>query len=222
MCSSDLRREIFSIDPNKQNLSGCIKIADFMLNNDGTLDDLYKQIEEIYEKICSNTTSQVTKREDYIYWDEYFMGVAMLSAMRSKDPNSQIGACIINEKNHIVATGYNGFPIGCSDDNLPWAREGDKLDTKYIYVVHAEANAITNSTVSLNGCKIYLALYPCNECAKLIIQSGIKEVIYMSDKYAHLDEYVASKKMLSMAGVRTRQFFPKNKTLLIDFEKINR
>lgn len=218
----DERREMFSTDPNKQNLSACIKMADFVLNNDGTQEDLYRQIEDVYRKIISKEVSKVEKREDYISWDEYFMGVAMLSAMRSKDPSSQISACIVNQKNHIVATGYNGFPIGCSDDNLPWAREGNKLNTKYIYVVHAEANAITNTTYNLEGCKIYLALHPCNECAKLIIQSGIKEVIYISDKYAHLDEYIASKKMLSMAGIKTRQFIPKNKTLLIDFDRINK
>ena len=154
-------------------------------------------------------------------WDEYFMGVALLSAQRSKDPSSQVGACIVDEKNHIIATGYNGFPIGCSDDNLPWARKGEKLKTKYVYVVHAEANAITNATKSLEGCRIYTVLHPCNECAKLLIQSGIKEVIYLSDKYAHLDEYIASKRMLSMAGIRTRQFIPKHKTLIIDFDKIN-
>ncbi len=215
------KREMFSNDPNKQNLSACIKMADFVLNNDKNLEELYKQVEEIYQRILSENKSKTGKRKDYISWDEYFMGVAMVSAMRSKDPSSQVGACIVNEKNHIVATGYNGFPIGCSDDELPWKREGEKLDTKYVYVVHAEANAITNATVRLDNCKIYLAMHPCNECTKLIIQSRIKEVIYISDKYAHLDEYKAAKKMLEMAGVKTRQFIPKHKHLIIDFDKIN-
>ena len=215
------KREMFSNEPDKQNLSACIKMADFVLNNDKSFDELYKQVEEIYQKILSGEKNKTEKRKNYISWDEYFMGVAMISAMRSKDPNSQVGACIVNEKNHIVATGYNGFPIGCSDDKLPWKREGETLNTKYVYVVHAEANAITNSTVRLDGCKIYLAMHPCNECTKLIIQSGIKEVIYISDKYAHLDEYKAAKKMLEMAGVKTRQFIPKHKHLIIDFDKIN-
>ena len=238
------KREMFSDEPNKQNLSSCIKMADFILNNDKSFDELYKQVEEIFKKIKERENivleikpktefekrevyqkilsgDKTEKRKDYISWDEYFMGVAMISAMRSKDPNSQVGACIVNEKNHIVATGYNGFPIGCSDDELPWKRDGEKLATKYIYVVHAEANAITNATVRLDNCKIYLAMHPCNECTKLIIQSGIKEVIYISDKYAHFDEYKAAKKMLKMAGVKTRQFIPKHKHLIIDFDKIN-
>lgn len=160
------------------------------------------------------------KREDYISWDEYFMGVAMLSAMRSKDPSTQVGACIVDEYNHIVATGYNGFPIGCSDDELPWAREGERLDTKYIYVCHAELNAILNSTKDLHGCKIYIALAPCNECAKAIIQSGINEVVYISDKYAHVDEFIAGRRMLEMAGVKMRQYTPENKNLVIDFERV--
>jgi dCMP deaminase len=146
------------------------------------------------------------KRKDYISWDEYFMGIALLSAKRSKDPNTQVGACIVNQFNKIVGIGYNGFPIGCPDDFLPWDREGSNVnETKYPYVVHAEANAILNSTKDLHGARIFVALFPCNECTKLIIQSGIKEIIYMSDKYADTDAVKASKKMLDLAGVKTRQ-----------------
>lgn len=146
------------------------------------------------------------KRKDYISWDEYFMGIALLSAKRSKDPNTQVGACIVNQFNKIVGIGYNGFPIGCPDDFLPWVREGENVnETKYPYVVHAEANAILNSTKDLHGARIFVALFPCNECTKLIIQSGIKEIIYMSDKYASSDAVKASKKMLDLAGVKTRQ-----------------
>lgn len=228
----DEKREMYSTNPNKQNLNACINKADFMINNGKDFLYLEKQVNEILERIKQknnsiqeeNTYKEIKKsekRKDYISWDEYFMGVAMISAMRSKDPNSQIGACIVNEKNHIVATGYNGFPIGCSDEEFPWARKGEKLDTKYLYVVHAEANAITNATVTLDNCKIYLSMYPCNECTKLIIQSRIKEVIYISDKYSHLDEYKAAKKMLKIAGIKTRQFIPKHKHLIIDFDKIN-
>ena len=144
------------------------------------------------------------KRQDYISWDEYFMGVAMLAARRSKDPNTQVGACIVSPDNIILSTGYNGFPKGCSDDEFPWEREG--AETKYPFVVHAELNAILNCNgKSLQGAKIYVALFPCNECAKAIIQSGIREVIYLSDKYADTDNVRASKRMLHSAGVTYRQ-----------------
>ena len=125
------------------------------------------------------------KREGYLTWDEYFMGVAMLSGMRSKDPNSQVGACIVSEDNKILSMGYNGFPKGCSDDAFPWAREGEPLDTKYLYVTHSELNAILNYRGgSLEGAKMYVTLFPCNECAKAIIQAGIKTLVYDCDKYA--------------------------------------
>ena len=157
------------------------------------------------------------KRADYLSWDEYFMGVAMLSGMRSKDPNSQVGACIVSEDNKILSMGYNGFPKGCSDDEFPWAREGEPLVTKYLYVTHSELNAILNYRGgSLEGAKLYVSLFPCNECAKAIIQSGMKEVIYMQDKYADSDATRASKKMFDMAGVKYRQFVPKGQTIEID------
>lgn len=145
------------------------------------------------------------KRQDYISWDEYFMSVAILSSMRSKDPNTQVGACIVSPQKKIVGTGYNGFPIGCSDEDLPWKREGNALETKYMYVCHAELNAILNSTKQLEGCTLYVGLFPCNECAKAIIQSGIKTVVYMEDKYAETDGVKASKRMLTQAGVEFRQ-----------------
>ena len=125
------------------------------------------------------------KREGYLTWDEYFMGVAMLSGMRSKDPNSQVGACIVSDDNKILSMGYNGFPKGCSDDEFPWAREGEPLDTKYLYVTHSELNAILNYRGgSLEGAKMYVTLFPCKECAKAIIQAGIKTLVYDCDKYA--------------------------------------
>jgi len=145
------------------------------------------------------------KRTDYISWDEYFMAVAVLSSKRSKDPNTQVGACIVTPDNKIVGTGYNGFPIGCSDDSLPWKREGSPYDTKYLYVCHAELNAILNSTKNLAGCRLYVALFPCNECAKAIIQSGIKKVIYKDDKYADTDGVRASKRMFDEAGIEYEQ-----------------
>lgn len=141
------------------------------------------------------------KRNDYISWDEYFMGVALLASKRSKDPNTQVGACIVDKNNVILSTGYNGFPYGCSDDEFPWDRDGD--DTKYKYVVHAELNAILNSRgKSLTGAKLYVDLFPCNECAKEIIQSGIKEVYYLDDKYAHTNGVIASKRLFDACGVK--------------------
>ncbi len=158
------------------------------------------------------------KRSDYISWDEYFMGVALLSSKRSKDPNTQVGACIVNSDNRIVGVGYNGFPRGCSDEVFPWSREGATAnETKYPYVCHAELNAILNTNGrSLKGSRIYVALFPCNECAKAIIQAGLSEVIYMSDKYDGTDANTASKKMFEMAGVKLTKF-QSQKSITLDF-----
>lgn len=143
------------------------------------------------------------KREDYISWDEYFMGVAYLSSMRSKDPNTQVGACIVSPKNKILSMGYNGLPIGCSDDEFPWNRvEKDPVLNKYFYTTHSELNAILNYRGgSLEGSKMYVTLFPCNECAKAIIQAGITKIVYADDKYDDTPAVVASKKMLDAAGV---------------------
>lgn len=160
------------------------------------------------------------KRAEYISWDEYFMGVALLAAQRSKDPNTQVGACIVDTDNRILSTGYNGFPYGCSDDEFPWDRSGeDANNTKYPFVVHAELNAILNARgKSLAGARIYVALFPCNECAKAIIQSGIKEVVYLSDKYADTSATQASKKMLTFAGVKLTRLSVSRKTIVLDFD----
>lgn len=147
------------------------------------------------------------KRENYISWDEYFMGIAQLSGMRSKDPHTQVGACIVSGSHKILSMGYNGFPIGCSDDAFPWEREGDELSTKYPYVTHGEMNAILNYRGgSLEGTILYVSLFPCNECAKAIIQAGIKKIVYDSDKYALSPSTVASKRMLDAAGVEYVQY----------------
>ncbi len=148
-----------------------------------------------------------TKRKDYITWDEYFMGIAIYSSMRSKDPSTQVGACIVDGENKVVSIGYNGMPIGCDDDCLPWGK-GDGLDNKYLYVCHAEFNAILNTRDGshLKGCKVYVTLFPCNECAKAIIQTGIKEIIYADDKYDNTVATQASKKMFEMAGVKYRPY----------------
>ena len=160
------------------------------------------------------------KRLDYISWDEYFMGVALLAAKRSKDPNTQVGACIVDQNNVILTTGYNGFPQGCSDDEIPWNREGEV--TKYPFVVHAELNAILNASgKSLRGSKLYVDLFPCNECAKAIIQSGISEIVYLSDKYAGTPGNEASKRMLAAAGVKLRKFDPEIEEIVLDFRAEN-
>ncbi len=156
------------------------------------------------------------KRTDYIQWDEYFMGIAMLAARRSKDPNTQVGACIVSKDNIIISTGYNGMPKGCSDDEYSWDREGE--DTKYPYVVHAELNAILNANGrDLKGSRLFVALFPCNECAKAIIQSGVQEVIYLSDKYADTPTTQASKRMFRSAGVKCTRMEPSVKSITLDF-----
>lgn len=157
------------------------------------------------------------KRSDYISWDEYFMGIATLSAQRSKDNSTQVGACIVNREHKIVSVGYNGMPTGCSDDDMPWERSGDSpLDTKYPFVCHAELNAILNSNIgNLGGCTVYVTLFPCNECAKAIIQSGIKRVVYFSNKYADTDSVKASVFLFKKCGVEVEEYTPSGKELIL-------
>ena len=159
----------------------------------------------------------MSKREDYLSWDEYFMGIAFLSGMRSKDPSTQVGACIIDEDKKIIGIGYNGFPMGSSDDTMPWEREGDFLETKYPYVVHAELNAILNSIKSLKNSTIYVTHFPCNECAKAIVQSGIKKVVYFSDKHKDLETTKASKKILENENVEISHINLDKEKIVINF-----
>ena len=157
------------------------------------------------------------KRTDYLSWDEYFMGIAFLSAQRSKDPSTQVGACIVNEDKRILSVGYNGMPRGCDDDFMPWEREGNFLDSKYAFVCHAELNAILNyGAGTLKNAVLYTTLFPCNECAKAIIQSGIKEVVYSCDKYAHTEQNIAARKMFELAGVELTEFKSNHKKINID------
>jgi dCMP deaminase len=172
----------------------------------------------VFTKQISST--HMSARKDYLTWDEYFMGVALLSGRRSKDPSTQVGACIVNSQQKIVGAGYNGLPIGCSDEDFPWEKTGDFLNTKYPYVCHAELNAILNNIgINLSGCRIYTALFPCNECSKAIIQSGIKEVIFLSDKYDGTDVSVASKKMLDTASVTYRKVQVNRETIELSFDE---
>ena len=158
------------------------------------------------------------KRQGYINWDEYFMGVALLAAERSKDPNTQVGACIVDDQNRILSTGYNGFPHGCSDDEFPWNRDESLGETKYQYVVHAELNAILNASgKKLAGSTLYVGLFPCNECAKAIIQAGVKKVIYLSDKYHGTPSMEASRKMLEAAGIELEQIKPTKASIVLNF-----
>lgn len=157
------------------------------------------------------------KRKDYISWDEYFMGVAQLSGMRSKDPSTQVGACIVSKDNKILSMGYNGFPCGCSDDDFPWEREGEELNTKYPFVTHSELNAILNYRGgSLEGTKLYVSLFPCNECAKAIIQAGIKTVVYDSDKYQGTPANLASKRMFDAAKVKYVPYYKSGRKLTLE------
>ena len=157
-------------------------------------------------------------REGYISWDEYFMGVAILSGMRSKDPGTQVGCCIVSPSNRILSMGYNGFPNGCSDEDFPWGKEEeDPYDNKYMYSTHSELNAILNYRGgSLEGCKLYVTLFPCNECAKAIIQSGIKELIYLSDKYHDTHASIASRRMFNMTGVKYRAYEPTGRKIELE------
>ena len=160
----------------------------------------------------------MSKRKDYLSWDEYFMGVAKLAGLRSKDPNTQVGSCIVSPENKILSMGYNGFPKGCSDDEFPWVRESEcPLDNKYVYATHSELNAILNfSGGSLAGARLYVSLFPCNECAKAVIQVGITEVIYESDKYADTHQVKASKRMFEAAGVKLIPYQESHKKIEID------
>ncbi len=156
------------------------------------------------------------KRKDYINWDEYFMGIAVLASYRSKDPNTAVGACIVNNDNIILSIGYNGAPRGLHDDNMPWDREGDFLNTKYAYVCHSELNAILNYRGNVENTKMYVTLFPCNECAKAIVQSGIKEVIYLSDKYDGTDGNIVSKKIFDEVGIKYTKYEPTNRKIEIN------
>ena len=159
------------------------------------------------------------KRNDYIAWDDYFMGVSLLAAERSKDPSTQVGACIVSDDNRILSTGYNGFPQGCSDDLFPWNRDESAGETKYNFVVHAELNAILNAGgKSLVGSRIFVSLFPCHECAKAIIQSGVKEVVYLSDKYNGTVSDNASKRMLNAAGVKLTKIKPTKAQIVLNFD----
>lgn len=157
------------------------------------------------------------KKQDYISWDAYFMGIAMLSAQRSKDPNTCVGACLVSPDNKILSLGYNGMPIGCSDDDYPWEREAENpLDTKYLYVCHAEMNALLNySGIGLKGAKLYVTLFPCNECTKALIQSSIHEIIYLHDKYPDSPSTIAAKRMMKTTNLICRKYQPGNQDILL-------
>ncbi|XP_013141217.1 PREDICTED: deoxycytidylate deaminase isoform X1 [Papilio polytes] len=181
--------------------------------------DLTKEI----KNLSINDISSQSKRSDYIDWQEYFMATAILASKRSKDPSLQVGACVVNRDNKIVGIGYNGMPIGCDDDEFPWGKNTPSpLDSKYMYVCHAEMNAIVNkNSADVKDCVIYVGLFPCNECAKIIIQSGITEVVYLSDKKKHKAAYIASKRMFEAAGIKYWQYKPKNDKIIINFKDID-
>jgi len=171
----------------------------------------------------TKTNKSNEKRKNYLSWDDFFMATAFLAAKRSKDPVTQVGACIVTPNKKIVGTGYNGMPIGCEDDDFPWGKNNQsEIDNKFLYVCHAEMNAVLNkNSMDVQDCTIYVALFPCNECAKIIIQSGIKEVVYLSDKYSFKPKMIAAKRMFNASGVKFRQHIPSNQRLVIDFSEIN-
>lgn len=159
------------------------------------------------------------KRNDYLSWDDYFMALAKLSAMRSKDPSTQVGACIVAPNKRVLALGYNGFPNGCSDDDLPRGKEGEFQETKYAHVIHAERNSILNANVSLEGSTLYVTLFPCNECAKSIVQAGIKKIYYLDDYYHDQDFTIVARRIFNMAGVEYYQLKPSVESIKISFEE---
>ncbi len=181
-----------------QGVERCMSKADYLIGNEGSVEKVSEKVHEII--------SELGKKARPLSWDEYFMTFARVAAQKSKDPSTKVGACIVDDEKRVVGLGYNGFPKHCDDDKLPMDREGPFLETKYAYVVHAEPNAILNSTKNTKGCRIYVTLFPCNECAKLIIQAGIKEVVYEEDKYAGTEIVEASKRLFRSAGIKMRQF----------------
>ena len=213
------RIEMTNEDPTKQNIQRCIEMADFRILNNGSIEELKKDMREILKKVgIENFQEKIQGRKNVLSWDEYFMGIAILSAQRSKDPSTQVGACIIDKNKKVVGTGYNGFPRGVDESKISWAREGDFVNTKYAYVCHSELNAILNSTKeNLYGCTMYVALFPCNECAKAIIQSGIKKVVYLSDKYKDTPAHIVSKKLFEMAGVEVEELKTNISSLKLNF-----
>ncbi|KAF7710059.1 hypothetical protein HF521_008931 [Silurus meridionalis] len=143
------------------------------------------------------------------YKDEvYFMTVALLFAKKSPDPNTKVGACIVNQEGKIVGIGYNKMPNGCENADFPWKRgKYDDPTTKHQYVCHAELNAIVNKTsVDVKGCTIYVTLFPCNQCARILIQSGVRNLVYLSNKRKDRPDTNVSNKLLDTAGVTCRQF----------------
>lgn len=169
--------------------------------------------------VAASALNSTEKRKTYLKWEDYFMSVALISAQRSKDPVTQVGACIVNDDNRVVGVGYNGFPFGCSDDSFPWTKDTQNpIDSKHMYVVHAEENAIINRfSADLKNSTIYVSLFPCNRCAQVIIQSGIKKIVYMSDKKSHTKEVEASKRMLDAAKVEYILYKPSFKGLSLNF-----
>ena len=206
---------------NNSNTTAAVTTSNTITDVNQNEDDMEKYLGLLLREASIDPfQSKIKKRSDYLSWDDYFMGVAFLSAQRSKDPNTQVGACIVDANKCIIGIGYNGFPRGCSDEILPWARCGEcDLHKKYPYVVHAEVNAILNKcSASVRGATLYVALFPCNECTKVIIQSGIREVVYLNDFYHDTDACKASRIMFKMAGVKLRRYQPVHDEIVIDFE----
>lgn len=156
------------------------------------------------------------KNNNYLKWQDYFMAMAILASKRSKDPNTQVGCCIVNKDNRVIGVGYNGMPNGCNDDDFPWGREGDFLNTKYAWVCHSEVNAILNSSSNVKGATLYVTLFPCNECAKVIIQSGISMVQFLNDKYYDSDASIAARLMFDKASVKYQKYVPTIKSIYLD------
>ena len=219
---NDITKDHLSISNSETPLCNESVLFDNHKNGNSERDSIKKLLQDEANYDIDNIPSYAKKGTSYLSWDDYFLAVSFLSAKRSKDPNTQVGACIVNRDNRIVGIGYNGFPRGCSDDFLPWARRDSKgsssslLQTKYPYVCHAEVNAILNKcSADVVGSTLYVALFPCNDCAKMIIQAGIREVVYLNDYYHDTDQCRASRVMFAMSGVKLRHHKPRKQMLLI-------
>lgn len=219
----------FMVDKNKLDNYKCIDNNNELLKYELTEDDIKQKNyylgnlsnaeKKEYELEINRHRIYDNKDENYIDWDSYFMGIADLSSFRSKDPNSKVGACIVSEDNRILSIGYNGCPNGFDDKYMPWNREAEcEVNRKYFYVVHAEANAILNykgNKEDLKNATVYVNLFPCNECAKMIVQLGIKNIVYSSDKYNGTDGNQVAKILFDRCGVKYRKFDDKKKVKII-------
>jgi dCMP deaminase len=193
-----------------------VRVSQVLLQQAGVVVEPCHLSRPVELSFADATSASATGRSEdapsHLSWDEYFMAIALLTARRSKDPNTQVGACIVSRRRIILACGYNGFTAGCSDDAFPWQRSApDPKHTKYMYVCHAEVNAILNCHASHSeqeGATLYVTLFPCYQCAQAIVQARIRRVVYLKDPYHDDEKFQASRRIFDMADVEYEAFRP--------------